>query len=123
MGAGRSQEAAYELRASVPAGTYHFVLDSIIITSVDVRYELLHRRGGSDTTLLAWEKHWDPMDPNLFEAQAYEVDMPAAAVELARGDKLVFRYSALNGTASDSYVPNGDGALSNGRIPSITLPK
>jgi hypothetical protein len=122
VGAGRSQEAAYELKASIPAGTYHCVLDSIIITPVDVRYELIHR-SDTDTVLASWERHWDPMDPNLFEAQAYEVDQTAAAVSFETGDKLVFRYTGLSGTMTDSYVPNGDGHLSNGRIPHITLPR
>jgi len=123
VGAGRSQEAAYGLKADVPAGTYHFVLDSIILSPVDIRYELIHRRGIDDTLLVMWEKHWDPMDPNLFEAQAYDVEQVAPAVSFETGDKLVFRYTALTGATNDSYVPNGDGKNSNGRIPHITLPK
>jgi hypothetical protein len=35
----------------------------------------------------------------------------------------VFRYSASNTIQAEAWIPNGDGKLSNGRIPNITLPK
>jgi hypothetical protein len=123
VGAGGSLEAAYNLKASVPAGMYHFVLDSIIITPVDVTFDLIWRRGTSDTLLSSWMVHWDPT-PGSFDAQAYEIDQPAQAIDFADGDKLVFRYSAgPGGTTAEAYIPNGDGALANGRIPNITLPR
>ena len=50
MGAGGSQEAEWTLKASVPAGTYHFVLDSIIIRPVDVTFELLVRHTSAADT-------------------------------------------------------------------------
>ena len=44
MGPGGSQEAAYTLKAIEPAGTYHFVLDAVIVKPVDVTFDLLWRR-------------------------------------------------------------------------------
>jgi hypothetical protein len=122
VGAGGSQEAEFDLVASVPAGTYHFVLDSIIIRPVDVTFDLLWRRGTTDMPLASWEKHFDPL-PGSFDAQPYEVDMTAPAIKFAAGDQLVFRFSGANTSASEAYIPNGDGSLSHGRIPNITLPK
>ena len=123
MGAGGSQEAEWTLQGAVPAGTYHFVLDSVIIKPVDVTFDLLVRRGTTDTILVTWMKHWDPQ-PTGFDAQAYEVDqMCPTTGAFATGDQLIFRYSAANTTASEAYIPNGDGALSHGRIPHFTLPK
>jgi hypothetical protein len=124
VGAGRSLEAKYKLKASVKAGTYHFVLDCIVIFSVDMKFELLHRRGTDDVVLAEWPQHFEPL-PDSFDAQAYEIDQTAPAIEFTAGDQLVFRYSATAaGTAQgDAWVPNGDGALQGGRIPNITLPK
>lgn len=122
MGAGGSQEAEFSLVASVPAGTYHFVLDSIIIRSVDVTFDLVWRRGATDMPLATWQKHFDPL-PGSFDAQPYEVDMTAPAIDFAAGDQLVFRYSGANTSSAEAYIPNGDGTLSHGRIPNITLPK
>jgi hypothetical protein len=123
VGAGRSQEAPYALKAAIPAGNWHFVLDGIIITSVDVKFELLHRRAGADTTIVMWDQHFEPMVPQLFEATPYEYDAMGAEVPFAAGDNLVFRYSATNTIQSDAWIPNGDGEHSNGRIPYLTLPK
>lgn len=122
MGAGGSQEAAYGLKASVPAGTYHFVLDSVIIRGVDVTFDLIWRRDTTDTTLATWQQHFEPLAAS-FDAQAYEVDMPGQAIDFVVGDQLVFRYTGANTTSSEAYIPNGDGALSHGRIPHFTLPK
>lgn len=123
MGAGGSQEAVFNLKASVPAGTYHFEIDSIIIASVDVTYDLVWRRGLTDTTLATWQQHWDPLGGGSFDAQAYEIDQDCAAVDFKAGDQLVFRYSGANTMSAEAYIPNGDGSLAHGRIPNITLPK
>lgn len=122
MGAGGSQEAEFHLVASVPAGTYHFVLDSIIIRSVDVTFDLVWRRGTTDMPLASWDKHFEPL-PGSFDAQPYEVDMTAPAINFVAGDQLVFRYTGANTSSAEAYIPNGDGSLSHGRIPNITLPK
>lgn len=121
MGPGGSQEAAFDLRAGVPAGSYHVVCDAIIIGSVDVTFSLIWRRGATDTPLAQWMKHWEPL-PSGFDAQPYEVDMAAPAIAFQRGDQLVFRYAGANTQRAEAFIPNGDGALSHGRIPNITLP-
>lgn len=123
MGAGGSQEAPFTLKASVPAGTYHLVLDAVIIQSVDVTFDLIWRRGSNDTTLATWQEHYDPLGGGNFDAQPFEYDEPGQAIDWKSGDQLVFRYTGANATQSEAYIPNGDGALSKGRIPNITLPK
>ena len=123
MGAGGSLEAPYKLKASVPAGTYHCIIDSIIIRPVDVTYDLIWRRGGTDMVLATWSEHWEPLPGANFDAQAYEKDVDAQAIDFEPGDQLVFRYSGMNTTSSEAYIPNGDGTSANGRIPNFTLPK
>lgn len=122
MGAGRSLEVAYDLKASVPAGTYHFVLDCIVIAAVDMKFELIWRHGGSDTTLAMWPEHFNPL-PASFDAQAYEIDQNGAAIDMTSGDQLVFRYSAENTIQAEAWIPNGDGKIAHGRIPHLVLPK
>jgi len=106
----------------VPAGTYQFVLDCIVIAGVDMQFELVHRRGADNTMITSWTEHFNPLATG-FDAQAYEVDMTGAKIDFAAGDRLVFRYSASNTTMAEAWIPNGDGRLSNGRIPNIRLPK
>lgn len=121
MGAGGSQEASYDLRASVPAGTYHFVLDAVITGSVDVQFDLIWRRASGDVMLATWGDHYEPL-PDSFDAQPFEYAEAASAVDFATGDQLVFRYTGANATVNEAYIPNGDGEVSNGRIPHFTLP-
>jgi hypothetical protein len=122
VGPGGSQEAPFDLRASVRAGTYHVACDAVIIGSVDVTFALIWRRGQTDTTLAQWMQHWDPLPGGGYDAQPYEVDMPGAAIDWQAGDQLVFRYAAGNTTTPNAFIPNGDGAITHGRIPSIALP-
>ncbi|HEX2688055.1 MAG TPA: hypothetical protein VHN14_15610 [Kofleriaceae bacterium] len=123
MGPGGSQEAAFGLRTSVPAGTYHVTCDGIIIGPVDVTFTLSWRRGPTDTSLAQWTTHWDPLPGGGYDAQAYEVDMAAPAIDWKAGDQLVFRYAAANTATPEAFIPNGDGRLAHGRIPSIALPQ
>lgn len=106
----------------MPAGTYHFVLDCIVIAGVDMTFDLVHRRGADNTVLTTWSQHFNPL-PTGFDAQPYEIDQTAAKIDFVAGDQLVFRFSAANTIQSDAWIPNGDGRLSQGRIPNITLPK
>lgn len=120
---GSHLDAAFSLRAAVPAGTYHVECDAVITAPIDVTFSLIWRRGATDTMLAQWMKHWDPRIGS-FEAQPYEVDMAAPAIDYQRGDQLVFRYAG-NGPPTilaEAFIPNGDGRNSNGRIPAITLP-
>ncbi len=123
MGSGGSQEAAYELKGPVKAGTYHLVLDSIIIKSVDVTFDLIWRRGTTDMMLHSWAQHFDPLPGANYDAQPFEYDENCPAIDWKSGDELVFRYSGSNTTSMEAYIPNGDGVHANGRIPNITLPK
>jgi hypothetical protein len=116
-------DAEYNLKASVPAGTYKVICDGIIIRAVDVTFSLLHRRGDTDVELGTWMQHFEPLGGGQFDAQPCEHDVEAPTISFRDGDQLVFRYQGANTTASMAYIPNGDGAVANGRIPNITLPR
>ena len=120
---GSHLDAAFALRAAVPAGTYHVECDAVITASIDVTFSLIWRRGATDTMLAQWMKHWDPL-AGSFNAQAYEVDMAGLAIDYQPGDQLVFRYAGNGspGVQAEAFIPNGDGRNSSGRIPAITLP-
>lgn len=122
MGAGGSQEAAYTLKASEPAGTYHFVLDAVITAPVDVTFDLIWRRGTTDMPLASWTEHYAPLGAGNFDAQPFEYDETAPAIDWKSGDQLVFRYTGANTNSAEAYIPNGDGVNSNGRIPHFSLP-
>lgn len=124
MGAGRSQEAEFTLLGDVPAGEWRLVADGIIVFSVDVHFEIIWRQvAGGDVLIAEWNRHFDPL-PQGFDAQAYEVTAQGQAITAADGDQLIFRYTGDNTmpTQTMAYIPNGDGATANGRIPFITLP-
>lgn len=122
---GSFQEAEFSLRADVPAGTWHVQCDSIALAPVTVRFTLKVRRGGDDTELATWTKHFEPLPGGVYDAQAYEVDEATPAIDYQPGDQLIFRYEGIDATVSNpqAYIPNGDGVRNNGRIPSITLPR
>lgn len=122
MGSGGSQEAPFTLVADVPAGTYHVICDAIVLGAVDVTFDLIWRHGGTDTSVATWTHHFDPV-PGSFDAQPYEVDEVGTAISAGDGDQLVFRYTGTNASSAQAFIPNGDGATANGRIPNITLPR
>jgi hypothetical protein len=123
VGSGGSQEAPYTLKAKVPAGTYHLEVDAVITLAVDVQFDLIWRRGSTDTVLATWNQHFDPLGGGNFDAQPFEYDEDCVAIDTLKGDQLVFRYTGTGGATAEAYIPNGDGAFSHGRIPNITLPK
>lgn len=85
-------------------------------------FDLIWRRGATDTVLGTWTEHFEPLPAGMFDAQARERDVPAQAIDFKEGDQLVWRFTGMS-TLSMAYVPNGDGAIQNGRIPNITLPR
>jgi hypothetical protein len=123
VGSGGSQEAPYTLKGPVKAGTYHLVLDSIIIKPVDVTFDLIWRSGLTDTSLATWTQHFDPLPGASYDAQPFEYDENCPAIDWKSGDQLVFRYSGANTMSMEAYIPNGDGSNANGRMPYIVLPK
>jgi len=123
VGPGRSQDAPYDLKATVPSGTYHVICDAIVIRAIDVTFSLLARRGAEDTVLSTWDQHFEPLPGGVYSAQPYELDREAPAIDFLEGDQLVFRYAGANSTSEQAFIPNGDGDVTGGRIPSITLPR
>jgi hypothetical protein len=106
----------------VPAGTYHLVLDAVIVKPVDVTFDLIWRSGTTDTPLKTWTVHYDPLPAGNFDAQPFEYDEDCPAITMKKGDELVFRYTGANTTSQEAYIPNGDGSHAHGRIPYIELP-
>jgi hypothetical protein len=123
VGSGGSHEAEYTLKAAVPAGTYKVICDAIIIRPVDVTFDLVWRQAGGDTTLATWMQHFEPLPGGVFDAQPYELDVPVSIGMDEKGSQFIFRYSGMNSTAMMAFIPNGDGDITGGRIPNITLPK
>jgi hypothetical protein len=107
---------------AIPAGSWHVVMDSVILKSVDVKFELIYRTSDGDQPIATWSNHFDPKPGVDFTAEAYELDIDGAATGFTKGDQLIFRYSGSNSTAMSAYVPNGDGVKTKGRIPNFTLP-
>jgi hypothetical protein len=98
------------------------VADGIITQNVSVTFELLLRRSGDqDLVIGSWNKTLSPR-PSGFDAIAIDLSIDTSAIAYQAGDLLVFRYSGVNGL-SMSYIPNGEGARANGRIPVISLPQ
>jgi hypothetical protein len=103
---------------------WHLVGDGIITESVDVHFEVLQRRAGAaDLDIATWDHHFDPLTDGTFSAQALDADAPGIAVDFKQGDQLVFKYTGMSATLANAYVPDGDGAVKNGRDPNITLPQ
>lgn len=125
MGAGSSLEAAYSLADPIPAGTWRLIADGIILESVDVTFDLLVRPadGSADRTLATFTHHFDPLPGGAYQAQPYEDTAEVGAVDPEEGDQLIFRYRGESAGLPMAYVPNGDGAITDGRIPNIELPR
>lgn len=121
MGLGESREAAYRLRAPIRAGTWHLVGDGEgIYAATEVRFEIIWRAGGSNSVVATTTHTFMPLaPPNQYNAVPFDADLDGVVVPAAPGDLLILRFSTIGGA---SYIPNGDGALTKGRIPNLTLP-
>lgn len=87
-----------------------------------MHFEVDLRRGGTDTAVVSWDHHFDPLGAGMFDAQALDADAPGTAIDFLAGDQIVFKYTGQSASSINAYVPNGDGARAHGRIPSLTLP-
>jgi hypothetical protein len=125
VGDGRSLEAAFELEADVPAGTWTLVADGIITASVDVNFRIIWRKasGDDDVIIAEWDQHFDPRGGGDFTAQAYEVTAEGERIDYSQGDELIFRYEGTGTDIPMAYIPNGEGDRMGGRIPYILLPQ
>jgi hypothetical protein len=123
VGVGDSLEAEYTLLGPLPAGTWRLVGDGIIIEPVDVRFEIIWRSDAGDQILATYDHHFEPPAGGGFDAVPYEDTRESTAVPAEPGDQLILRYTAVEAAGSISYVPNGEGATHNGRIPFIQLPR
>ncbi len=98
--------------------------DGVIISPVDVTFELIWRHAeGDDTTLVTWNEHFDPLGGGNFDAQPCQLTADAIAVAFEPGDELVFRYTGEGTDVPMAYIPAGDGDRVNGRIPYLDLPQ
>jgi hypothetical protein len=93
-----------------------------VLTSGDVQYDFIWRHAGTDTTLVTFTHHFDPLPGGNFGATEYDADANGIAAAAATGDQLVWRWSVTAGGTPFVIYPNGDGTSSGGRFPSITFP-
>ena len=123
MGVGDSLEAAIVLESDVPAGSWHLVGDGIVFAPVDVKYEVIRRHPPkSDQLLVTFNHHFDPQMDGSFNAVPFEGSAEGVMASVQSGDLLVLRLTATGGGAMATFVPNGDGAKTKGRIPSLEIP-
>jgi hypothetical protein len=125
LGPGGSLEAAYLLAGPIKAGSWHLVGDGIVLDPVDITFDLLWRDAGGDHPIATWTHHFDP-PASGFDAVQYEADAPGVAAKAKGNDQLVLRMTAAPGNyPADTmlWIPNGDAETTNGRDPSLTLPK
>lgn len=126
-------EAAYTLRAPIPAGTWGLIGDGIVlgsgVTNVTVLFEARWRRAGAlddraDVVLFSVQNTFarDPDPDRAFRAVPFQTQVSGQAAAASAGDRLVLRFTALRGDSGAVFVPNGDGAITYGRIPRLDLP-
>ena len=107
--------------APIAAGTWHLVGDGEGISqTVTVKFDILWRHGGTDTTL-ATATHTFPPSTSTdgFNTVPFETDLTGAAAAAQAGDQLVLRFTNM---AGGIYIPNGDAAADSARDPNLTLP-
>ena len=108
------------------AGNWHLVGDGIVFQSTDVTFDVLWRDGANvDHPIVSFTHHFDPQ-PSGFNAVQYEDNALGVAANAKSNEQLVLRMSTPPGGYPDGtmlWIPNGDGANTQGRDPSLTLPK
>ena len=125
-------EAPYTLSGPLPAGTWGLVGDGIVagdgVNSVTALFEVRWRKqaaasDAADVIVLSAQNSFVRDPDNRFKAVLYETRLPAPAVPAVSGDKLLLRVTALRGDPGASFILNGDGKYTNGRIPHLDLPR
>ena len=91
-----------------------------MLKSVDVTFDVIWRGSGGDRVVVSFSHHFDP--PAGFDAVPFEADATGAEVPARDGDRLVLRWTAAGASSGPAFIPNADGANTNGRIPSLKLP-
>lgn len=111
----------------MPAGVWGLVGDGIIAgdgaTFLRVRFDVLVRPadGGAERLVVRFEHHFQRDPQRRFDAVRYD-DRAAGAADPARpGDLLTLRVTPLDSDGG-SYILNGDGTRTGGRIPRLDLP-
>ena len=122
MGVGDPLEASYGINAPLPAGKWHLVGDGVVLSAVDMQFDVLLRSGGMDKVIVSFMHHFDvPADSS--QVVPFDGDAEGPEVTASVGDLLVLRMTAQNAAKpGPAFVPNSDGSYANGRIPSLTLP-
>jgi hypothetical protein len=89
-----------------------------------VRFDLIWRGAAGDNVIATVTHDFvpHPAGPGQFDAILYETDLAGAAAPAGPGDLLVLRFTTVAGPTGAYYIPNGDGALVNGRTVNLTLP-
>ena len=88
-----------------------------------MQYDFIWRHGGSDTTLVTFTHHFDPLS-GIFPATQFDADGDGIAAAATAGDQLIWRWSIPSASGTGPVIfPNGDGTNSGGRFPSITFPR
>jgi hypothetical protein len=121
VGVGDPLEAAITLDGPLRAGTWHFVGDGLILADVEMTFDVIWRGAGGDTVIVSFAHHFTQVSAS--SAEKFEADAAGIAAAARSGDELVLRMTATKSTTTHTaYIPNADGSLTHGRIPSLTLP-
>lgn len=129
MGVGDSLDATYTLTGEVAAGDLTLVGDGVVtgdaVEAMDVQWDL-YLRGPDDTTTPVLLARFDASyqrNPNArFDAVRYEATQALLTGGGKTGDRLTLRITPQTGGPNAFFLPNGDGALTKGRIPHLQLP-
>jgi hypothetical protein len=87
-----------------------------------VRFDIVWRGTGGDTVLATVTHDFEPHGDGSLNAILFETDLQGIAAPAVPGDQLVLRFTTVSGPTGAYYIPNGDGALVNGRTVNLTLP-
>lgn len=100
------------------------MLDCFIDAPVTMTYQLLWRRGGSDTVVTEFSQSYvRGSDDNIPQNSSFTET--GTAIDYQPGDQLVLNFIAGSDSPVGAYDPNGDGPGpgGSGRFPNITLPQ